>query len=137
MNTARRIAVLTGLMAALVIGTTIPASAQFSASETIGTSVSTGSVAAPTSVSAERLGCEHYIFLSARVSWAPSTSERVTGYKVTAYLGNQPVATANVAATARQADLTALVLGGATYSVTTITDNGWTAESARTATVRC
>ena len=134
MNTVRRLAVLTGLVTAIFAGTAIPASAAFSASKAVGTSITTPTVAAPANVSATNVGCLWGLGY-ARISWAPSTSDRVIGYTVTAHRNGGTTVVASPGATATSAET--LLVGTTYYTVTTRTEYGWTAVSSQTPTISC
>ncbi|MGY2065321.1 hypothetical protein [Blastococcus sp. SYSU DS0619] len=136
MTRIRRALAVTGLAVAVTLGGAVPALAAWSNSDTVGTTISTGTVAPPTGVTAERAGCYFYnLILEARVTWAPSPTTRVSGYTITAYRNDTVVNEKTVGPSTRSTTITAVA--GTTYTVTTNTEYGWTAESARTGTVWC
>jgi hypothetical protein len=150
MTTTRRILTLAGLVLAVMIGTSIPASATFSDSVAIPTmTVTTGTVQAPTQI--EAIGwCTTTVdpvtgavttTVNAKIEWWRSASPRVTGYQVTAHLddGSSYV----MATTDAIADE---VFGSAPqwhlqyqprFTVTTLTAYGWTAQSMPSNVLTC
>ncbi|SOC46537.1 hypothetical protein SAMN05660748_0301 [Blastococcus aggregatus] len=161
MNAIRRTAVLLGLVAAVVVGTVIPASAAFSANTpAVAAKVITGSVTAPASVNVAKsctqtqTGGGYYnsygqwvaptysYWYQATVTWpAGSATSGVTGYRVMAHLNNgQSVVMAETNAATRTVSQT-VDRGYLNYqprlSVITLTRTGWTAETARTAVLSC
>jgi hypothetical protein len=150
MTTTRRILVLAGMLLAVVIGTTIPASATFADTVAVPTTaITTGTVQAPTQV--EVIGwCTTSVdpvtgvattTVHAKVEWWRSDSPRVTGYRVTAHLNN---GTTSVMATT---DATADEVYGSApqgylvyqprFTVTTLTAYGWTAQSVQSNVLTC
>ena len=75
------------------------------------------------------------------VTWQPSTAPRVSGYRITVYYSDGFVQTAPAAATATswsvQPDLYNVTAYSVRFSVTTLTDYGWTAESPLTGSFKC
>ncbi|CCG02078.1 hypothetical protein [Blastococcus saxobsidens] len=139
MSRIRRALAVTGLALAVVVGGAFPALAGWSTSDGVDTTISTVAVTPPTEVKAEKIQCRFNNYrLVARVFWEPSTTERITGYTVTAYINDNFVHEHHVDATAGSANLMFFgFFADVTFTVTTHTDYGWTAESARTASVRC
>ena len=150
MNTTRRILVMAGMVLAVMVGTTIPASATFADSVALPTtSISTLTVQAPTQVEV-RGYCTSTVdpltgavttTVHAKVEWWRSSSPGVTGYRVTAHLNN---GTSSVMATTdASADETfgAVDADYLTYqprfTVTTLTSYGWTAQSATSNVLTC
>ncbi|TKJ35151.1 hypothetical protein [Blastococcus sp. CCUG 61487] len=82
MNAIRRTATLVGLTLAVIVGSSIPASADFRDAVTTNAALATGTVAAPTNlnVTVQCVGSE----LHATVSWTRSTSPRISGYAIDA-----------------------------------------------------
>ena len=137
---ARRGAVVAGLFLALIAGTTLPASAAFSASRAVSTTITTDVVAPPAAVTVT-FRCTG-INYNATVSWQASTSANVTGYSVVAYLNNGStslVGTTDAATLSVPVSTTTSTLS--TYqpriTVTTLTSYGWTGESLPTAVLSC
>ncbi len=134
---SRRALILMGLTLGLVAGVG-PAWAGFSDSASIGTTVSTHEVAPPQSINVNSSCLNGTI--SVDISWQTSTSKRVSGYTVTAHLDTSStvhVATTDAATTT--ASWTWSAAPGTTYqfTVTTLTEYGWTAESPKTPAVTC
>ena len=139
MSRIRRALVVTGLTVAIAVGGACPALAGWSASDGVDTTIGTVAVAPPTEVKAERIPCRFNNYrLAARVFWEPSTTERIEGYTVTAYIDDIVVHERHFDPTAGSANLTFFgFFTDVTFAVTARTEYGWTAESARTASVRC
>ena len=160
MTSLRRVLVLIGLTLAVTIGAALPASATFADSVTVPTTVATGTVAAPASITVNDYcytttsGYWNYATVPATwvpttqywyhadVSWPASTTTRgVTGYRVVAHLSNgQSVVMAETNATTRTVSATVdqgYLAYAPTISVTTLTSHGWTAETPRTAVLAC
>jgi uncharacterized membrane protein len=157
MTGIRRALVLIGLTLAVMIGASIPASATFADSGTVTTTVATGTVAAPMSVTVDdycartphggyyvhgRWVPTYYYFYDLTVTWPATTTARgVTGYLVMAHLNDgRSVVMARTDAATRTvyARLDRSYLNSErTLSVITLTRYGWTAETPRTATLAC
>ena len=158
MSTSRRIVTLIGLTVAVLIGAIAPASATFSEDVAVATTIATGSVAAPASVTVDDwcqtiptttvdpltgVSTTTYTYLyHATVSWPASTTARgVTGYRVIAHLNNGTsvvMAETNAATTSISASVDQYYLQfQPRVSVMTLTNYGWTAESAKTAVLAC
>jgi hypothetical protein len=138
MSPTKRGLVLFGALTGLVVTTSLPAWAGFSASSAESTEITTATVAAPTNVVGQ-LACAKTSTMSA--TWTASTSPRISGYLVTVYFSDgftqhvQLGATATSwSATIAQYNVTAYSVQ---YSVTTQTAVGWTAESARVGPFQC
>lgn len=116
-----------------------PAHASFAGSAALTTTVGTATVAAPATVTGN-LTCG-WFSATMQASWTPSTSERVSGYLVTAYFSNGSTQTAQVGPTATgwsaPTSTFSVLFKKVQYSVTTLTSYGWTAESPRTAWSTC
>jgi len=137
---ARRGAVVAGLFLALIAGTTLPASAAFSASRAVSTTITTDVVAPPAAVTVT-FRCTG-INYNATVSWQASTSANVTGYSVVAYLNNGTtslVGTTDAASLSVPVSTTTSTLSTfqPRITVTTLTSYGWTGESLPTAVLSC
>ena len=139
---ARRL-VLVSVAAAVFLVVSTPAMANFGATRSLApVTVSTATVQSPTDVNAVLASCSNGRWMSVRVSWSPSTSARISSYLVKAYRNDGQVSTvAQTSATTTSADTTVDKLSAgstsATFTVTTLTDYGWTAESARSAQMTC
>lgn len=138
MTSIRRIVALLGILAGLVVATSLPASASFSASSAVSTSISTLVVTAPTNV-VGGLACAATSTMS--LTWTASTSPRVSGYLVTVYFSDGFTQTVQLAATATSWSKTIaeynVTAYSIQYSVTTQTAYSWVKESARTGSFQC
>jgi len=143
MTRIRRALVLVGAASAIVLGSVGPAAAPAVASLADSafvatTTIATGTVAAPTNV-VGKLTCTSPAQMSA--TWTQSTSARVTGYTVNVYFTDGFVQSVQLPSTAvswsAPIDRYYVQVDAIQYSVTTKTDYGWTAESAKTAWFRC
>jgi len=158
-NRLRRSALLLGLTASVVIGSSIPASATFTdpVSTSTGT-MRTVTVAAPASIEIDesctqvatggyynsygRWVTTYTTYYNATVTWPASTTARgVTGYRVMAHLNN---GTSVVMGETTASNRTVSARVDRAYlnyqprlSVITLTSYGWTAETARTAVLSC
>jgi hypothetical protein len=104
--------------------------------------VTTAVVQSPTNVKAELASCSNARWMSVTVSWQPSSSARVSGYQVKAYRNDGQVTTVGqIDGAATSANTTVDKLGAGstsvTFTVTTLTDYGWTAESTQSAQMTC
>ncbi|WP_040337126.1 hypothetical protein [Candidatus Blastococcus massiliensis] len=142
MNAIRRTAVLIGLTVAVIIGSSVTASATFADWAARNATVVTSGVAAPANVNVTVTYCHPVHTVDVTVSWPASTTTRgVTGYRVNAYLNDgstvvvaqTDAATRSVSATVARSYLTLQPR----VSVTTLTSYGWTTESARSAVISC
>jgi hypothetical protein len=158
-NRIRRSAVLFGLVAAVIVGSSIPASATFTEAVATNTAtLRTTTVAAPASITVSRTCTQNVTggyydamgqwvptyttYYNATVTWPASTTARgVTGYRVTAFLpGSAPIVMGETDATNRSlsASVEASYLAyQPTISVTTLTSYGWSTESVRKAVPTC
>jgi hypothetical protein len=138
MNTIRRGLLLLGLTAAVVIGAGVPASATYSESIAVKTTISTATVAAPGSV-VGKLACGRPATMSA--TWTPSSAPKVSGYLVSVYFSDGFVQTVQLGPTATSWSATIdpyyVTAYTINYTVTTQTTYGWTQESAHTPTFQC
>jgi hypothetical protein len=156
-NRIRRSAVLLGLTASVIVGSSIPASATFGESvrSTTGT-LRALTVAAPASVNvSDYCSTTSYTYwngwtnvtvtenwYNATVTWPASTTQRgVTGYRVMAHLNNgtsvqMEQTAANDRSVSARVERSYLAYQPR-ISVITLTSYGWTAETARTAVLSC
>jgi|tagenome__1003787_1003787.scaffolds.fasta_scaffold20100906_1 hypothetical protein len=122
---------------ALLLGITLPARAALSDQVATSVSVTTATVAAPATVSTAGSTCGSTF--TVRLSWAASTTDRVTGYVVTVYRGDGTSGVVTTTGSRTTAFTGTYARGYQNYSftVTARTAYGWTAESARTAPLYC
>ena len=143
MTRYRRTLALVTLAAAVLLATSAPAVATFSRSRALPTTtISTGTVAEPTNVTALLGSCSNGRWMSVKVSWNPSTSPKVIGYAVKAYRSDGQVTTAaqtDGATTTADTTVDKLSAGSTsvTFTVTTLTSYGWSTQSALTGYVTC
>ena len=142
MNRIRRSAVLLGLTASVIVGSTIPASATFSDSVAVSPSLSTASVTRPAWASVEVTYCHPVFTFDATVRWPAGAAPRgVSGYRITAYLNNGTSAVVvETGSAARSYSTTfdrAYLQFQPRVTVSTLTTYGWTAESPRSAVISC
>ena len=138
MNGIRRGLTLLGLTVAVIVGASIPASATYSDSVTIRTTVNTATVVAPGNV-VGKLTCGRPATMAA--TWTLSSSPQVTGYLVSVYFSDGFVQTVQMGPTATSWSATIdpyyVTAYSINYTVTTQTDYGWSRESAHTGTFQC
>jgi hypothetical protein len=139
MITIRRSLALLGILTALMVATSLPASASFSASSALPTTtVNTLVVAAPTNF-VGHLTCAPTSTMSA--TWTASASPRVSGYLITVYFSDGFTQTVQLASTATSWSATIaeynVTAYSVQYSVTTQTSVGWIKESPRTGSFQC
>ncbi|SNR48924.1 hypothetical protein [Blastococcus mobilis] len=136
----RRVAVLILLTVAVVVGSSMPSWASFADTAAVSTTVATATVAPPTGVTARVTKCTGR-FVNLTLDWTASTAARVSGYQVRVYLGEayQDQPSAGAATTTWQGSLDRYYVDTytVTFTVRTLTEYGWTAESPRTAQVVC
>ena len=142
MTTTRRILTLAGLILAVIVGSTIPASATFADSATVTAtpmSVATATVAAP-AAGPGSLTCGRSS-ATMGLTWTKSTAPRVSGYRVTVYFSDGYTQTVDKAAAdtswSQGITLYNVTAYAVRYTVSTVTDYGWTAESASTGWFQC
>ena len=142
MTTTRRLLVLLTLVAGVLFGSGAAAQAAYTDTAKVTgapMSISTATVAAPASGPGS-LTCRSTSATMA-LTWANSTSPRVTGYLVTVYFSDGYAQTVQKAATdtswSQAINLYNVTAYAVQYSVTTQTDYGWTAESVRTGWFQC
>jgi hypothetical protein len=158
-NRIRRSAVLLALIAAVIVGSSIPAAASFTEDVATNTAtLRTSTVAAPATITVSRTCTQtatggyynswgrwvptYTTYYNATVTWPASTTARgVNGYRVTAHLNNgTSVVMGQTDATNRSVSATvdqSYLAYQPTVSVTTLTSYGWTTESARKAVPTC
>jgi hypothetical protein len=138
MNGLRRGLILVGLTVAVIVGASIPASANYADSVAVRPTINTTTVAAPANV-VGRLTCGRPATMSA--TWALSGTARVSGYLVSVYFSDGFVQTVQLGPTATSWSATIdpyyVTAYTINYTVTTQTDYGWTKESAHTAVFGC
>jgi hypothetical protein len=139
----RRTGALLALLLGVLLGTTGPAAAAFSATRPLAAvTVSTVVVQAPPAVTAQEASCSQARFMSVRVSWTPSSSPGVSGYAVKAFRSDGQISTVartDASGTSAAVTVDKMSSGSTTVSfgVVTETGYGWTAESARSAQATC
>jgi hypothetical protein len=138
MNSIRRGLILLGLTAAVIVGVSVPASATYSESIAVRTTIATTTVAAPGNI-VGKLTCGRPATMSA--TWTQSASARISGYRVSVYFSDGFVQTVDLGPTATSWSITIdpyyVTAYSINYTVTTQTDYGWTKESAHTAAFQC
>jgi len=138
MSRTRRTLVLIGLTVAVIAGASLPASASYSESVAVKTTISTTTVAAPGNV-VGKLTCGRPATMSA--TWSQSSTTRVSGYLVSVYFNDGFVQTVQLGPAASSWSATIdpyyVTAYSIQYSVTTQTDYGWSKESPRTASFQC
>ena len=140
-TTTRRALVLITLVAGVLFASGAAAQASYTDTVALPTtmSVSTATVAAP-GAGPGSLTCRSSSATMA-LTWTKSTSARVSGYVVTVYFSDgysQTVQmTANDTSWSQAIALYNVTAYSVRYSVSTLTDYGWTKESAQTGWFRC
>jgi hypothetical protein len=139
MKSIRRGLVLLGILAGLMVTTSLPASASFSAhTAAVSTTINTMVVAPPTNVVGS-LACAATSTMS--LTWTASTATRISGYLVTVYFSDGFTQTVQLASTATSWSKTIaeynVTAYSIQYSVTAQTNYGWIKESARTGSFQC
>jgi hypothetical protein len=138
----RGVLLLAVVVATVLAGTATAAQAAFDDEASMATlTVGTTTVLAPTNVTVETSGCKAR-WVDVTVRWGASTTEKVTGYQVTAHRSDgvvQVVAQTDAATTSVSGTVDKFTLTGYTTTLTVMarTSYGWTAVSAQTGTVRC
>jgi hypothetical protein len=140
MTAVRRILAVLGLALAVVVGSSIPASATFSDTADRALTLGTATVAAPGSV-VGKLTCGGSNS-TMNVTWTPSASTGVTGYTVTVhfsdgYQQSQFVAGAATSTWTKSITTYNVTAYAIRYSVTTQTTYGWFTQSGLTGSFRC
>lgn len=141
MNSLKRFVTVLGLAVTVVAGSSIPAGATFSDTATLPTTTyATATVAAPGNV-VGALQCGGKSDSTMSVTWTHSEALRKSGYRVSVYFSDGFVSTRDVAATATSWSATISTFNvtqySIRYSVTTLTEYGWSTESALTGSFRC
>jgi hypothetical protein len=136
----RRAAVLVLLVAGLLVGSSLPSWATYSDSAAVTTTVATAPVAPPTNLTS-RTKCTGGD-ATVTLNWNASTSTRVSGYRVRVHFGGgayQDQTTLAATATTWQGTTPDFYVNNYTMTVTvwTLTDYGWSAESAPTPRILC
>jgi hypothetical protein len=138
MTGIRRGLVLLGLTVAVIIGASVPASATFSEAIQVKTTIATTTVAAPANV-VGKLTCGRPATMQA--TWTQSTTARVSGYRVSVYFSDGFVQTVDLGPTATSWSATIdpyyVTAYSIQYSLTTLTNYGWSKESPRTVAFQC
>jgi hypothetical protein len=144
MTRLRRTLVVLAVTIAAGLGIGGTASAAFTVRVTVPpVQVSTATVAAPTGVTATPTSCDNYArSQELLLSWTPSTSPRISAYRVTVYRANgTTITTTQVSAARTSVTITvnrqAYDVSTLAFSVTSITDYGWTTESKKTGARPC
>ena len=142
MTRLRRRLLLVAVTAATVLGLGLDATAaqaSFNAQSALTASAGTVTVQPVTKLSTAGTVCTPN-GLEVHLSWTPSTTARTSSYRVKAatFFGYITVPVGSVSA-ARNTFVAQMGHNdlGYSFSVTTTTDYGWTAESAQTGTLRC
>jgi hypothetical protein len=141
MNSLTRFATVLGLAVGVVVGSSIPAGATFSDTAAVpSTTYGTATVAAPGNV-VGALACGGKSDSTMSVTWTQSNAARISGYRIKVHFSDGFVSTRDVAATATSWSSTITTFNvtqySIRYSVTTLTDYGWSTESALTGSFRC
>ncbi len=141
MSTIKRFLTVLGLAVSVVVGSTIPAGAAFSDTAAAPTmTLGTATVAAPGNVVGS-LTCGGKSDSTMKVTWAASSASRISGYRITVEFSDGVASTREVAATATSwtspISTYNVTVYSIRYSVTTLTDYGWSTESAKTEWFHC
>jgi hypothetical protein len=138
MNGIRRGLTLLGLTVAVVVGASVPASATYTETVAIPTTVGTTTVAAPGDF-AGALTCGRAATMSA--TWSLSTTAQVSGYVLSVHFSDGFVQTVQLGPTATSWSATIdpyyVTAYSIQYSLTTQTAYGWSKETPRTSAFRC
>jgi hypothetical protein len=139
----RRLAILLAVTTGLTLGLTGPASASYLSTVTAPpVTVTTATVLPPTAISTAGTVCRGNT-LDLHLTWGPSPSPRVTGYRVRMYTNvgiNWVLGTTSTSQTSYDAAVSVRVNGQPTsyqFTLTTLTDYTWTTESSRTGVITC
>jgi hypothetical protein len=136
----QRVVVLVLLVAGLVVGSCLPSWATYTDSAAVGTTVDTVTVGPPTNLTA-RTKCVGSS-ASVTLTWNASTAPRVSGYRIRVHFGggayqDQTTLAPSVTTWNGSTDVYYVNNYTMTFTVWTLTDYGWTAESAHTARILC
>ena len=141
MTTVRRVLAVLGLALAVVVGSSLPASAGYSDTAAIPTmTLGTATVVAPGNV-VGKLTCGG-TNSTMNVTWNPSGSPQVSGYRVTVLFSDgfeQTEVVSGAAASTWSKSITTFNVTAYSirYSVTTLTTYGWNTASGLTGSFRC
>jgi hypothetical protein len=140
MINVRNALLVLGLSTAVAVGTAAsPAGASLADSAAVSTTISTNTVAPVTNLVGKLACTDPTSTMSA--TWTRSTSARVTGYVLKVYWSDGALDQVSLGPTATswsQSISKYFVTAYAVqYSVTTVTDYGWTKETAKTAAFQC
>lgn len=140
MSAIRRTVLVFAVAALTVLTGGAAAWGAFSDSAGSSTTIITNTITAPTGVTATKNSCSNQRWINVTVSWQASPSARISGYAVTAY-GNDgqvlPIGTTGPGTTSLGTTLDKLSGTSVTFTVTTTTSYGWSAESPPTTTLSC
>jgi hypothetical protein len=148
MSIYRRVLSVIGLTVAVLIGSSVAASATFAESVALTTTVGTATIAPPTQVEAKAI-CTTTVdpvtlvsttTTTVKIEWWRSTSPRVTGYRVTAYPAGAPAYVLRTTGPTDEIyvdDNPSLHASGLRISVTTLTGTTFTAESVKVPVTSC
>ncbi|MFD2090123.1 hypothetical protein [Blastococcus deserti] len=136
----RRAALLLLLVAGLIVGSSLPSWATFADEATVSATVQTATVAPPTNLRATTTCTDTYV--TVKLAWTASTSARVSGYRIRVHFGGgayQDQTTVGPTTTTWQGTTyrSYTVNYTMTFTVWTLTDYGWSAESAHTPRIVC
>jgi hypothetical protein len=139
MNRFRRTLTVLALGVVAVLLGTLPASATFSEMVKLPkqVAVSTTTLAAPTNVRVQ-VSCPNYYSMSAVVSWRASTSDRISGYVVTASVAGMELTSATGPTETTVTYSTGRSPGyQVSVTVSVLTDYGWRKVSAPVVVTTC
>jgi hypothetical protein len=148
MSTPRRILALIGLTVTVAIGGSMPASATFSESVAVTTTIGTATIAPPTQVEARNI-CTTTVdpltqattttVTSVKIEWRESTSPRTTGYRITVHPAGGTAYTLATTGQTNEIYVSPTSVRGQDprISVTTLTGTAWTAQSVLTGITPC
>jgi hypothetical protein len=150
MTRIRRAAVLLGTAATVLLGTALPAGAQFAQTEKLPTmAITTVAVEAPTGLDFGGTKCDTRVnadgttttTLNAKLSWKGSSSRGVSGYRVVALVNGYPYpideVPASVTSLTGSYDASVVNSNNITVTVTTLTSYGWTKQSQQVGVIKC
>lgn len=144
MSAATRRALATAIVVvAVVLALAAPAIARFADSSSLpSTTVTTGTVAPPTNVTAVLGSCANNRWMAITVSWTGSPSRGVSGYAVHAHRNDGSTeevgqTTADVTSISTTVDKLSTGATTVTFTVTTQTTYGWTADSTSSGPLTC
>jgi hypothetical protein len=142
-RTTRRALLLLGALLTIALTTTGTAQAAFTKTLTVPpATISTATVQPVSALSTLGSTCSNGT-LNLHLSWTKSTTARVSSYRIRMYTNvgiNWALGTVSAGATSYDANVSVHVNNAPTmyqFTVTTLTDYGWTTESARTGALSC